>query len=77
MLGVVEEILTALEAVVEDWVAPWGKDCDGGLQCVECELETNLIIALACAAVGHSEAAFLLGNLDLGAGNDWTSKGCA
>lgn len=74
LLSVVEKILATLEAVVEDRVTPWGNDLNGGLQSVEGKLETDLVVALASAAVGNSETAFLLSNGDLGAGNDGTGK---
>ncbi|THW45416.1 Bystin-domain-containing protein [Aureobasidium pullulans] len=74
LLGVVEEILATLEAVVEDGVAPWGNDLDGGLQGVEGQLEADLVVALTGAAVRDSETALLLGDGDLGAGNDGTGE---
>jgi hypothetical protein len=55
--GIVEEVVAALEAVVEDWVSPWREDDDGGLKGVEGEFEADLIIALAGAAVRDGEAA--------------------
>jgi hypothetical protein len=74
LLGVVEKILTTLEAVVEDGVAPWGNDLDGGLQGVEAELEADLVVTLASAAVGDGETALLLGDGNLGAGDNRTGK---
>ncbi|TIA03603.1 Bystin-domain-containing protein [Aureobasidium pullulans] len=74
LLGVVEEILATLEAVVEDGVAPWGNDLDGGLQGVEGQLEADLVVALTGAAVRDGETALLLGDGNLGAGNDGTGK---
>ena len=47
------------------------------LKGVECELETNLVVAFACAAVGDELAAFLLGDLDLRASDDGACEGCA
>jgi hypothetical protein len=60
LLGVVEQVLTALEALVEDGVAPRGNDLDGGLEGVEGKLEANLVVTLTGAAVGDSEAALAL-----------------
>lgn len=58
--GVGKEIVTASETLVEDRVAPWGKDLDLGLQGVESELETDLVVTLSGAAVGDSETALAL-----------------
>ena len=49
---------------------PWGNNLDVGLQAVEGKLETNLVVALARAAVGDKLAAFLLGDADLGSRDD-------
>jgi hypothetical protein len=59
--GVVEQVLTALEALVEDGVAPRGNDLDVGLESVECKLEADLVVTLTGAAVGDGEAALALG----------------
>ena len=72
---ILKKILSALEALVEDWVTPRCDDLDGWLEGVECEFETDLVVALACAAVGDGEAAFLLGYGDLGASDDWAGEG--
>lgn len=61
LLGVVEQILAALEALVEDGVAPWGNDLDVRLEGVEGKFEANLVVTLTSAAVGDSEAALALG----------------
>lgn len=50
---------------------------DRGLQGVECQLKADLVVALTCAAVGDGEAALLLRDSDLGAGDDWAGEGCA
>lgn len=60
LLGVVEQVLTALEALVEDGVAPRGDDLDGRLKSVEGKLEANLVVTLTGAAVGDGEAALTL-----------------
>lgn len=61
LLGSVgEEIVTADEALVEDGVTPRGNDLDVGLEGVEGKLEANLVVTLASAAVGDSEAALTL-----------------
>lgn len=70
LLGVVEQILAALEAVAELGQPPGRDDLDGRLDCVEGELEADLVVALAGAAVGDEVAALLLGNADLRAGDD-------
>lgn len=72
--SVVEQVLAALETVAELGQPPGRNDLDGRLDGVESELEADLVIALARAAVGDEVAAFLLGDADLRAGNDWTSQ---
>jgi hypothetical protein len=71
LLGsVVEQVVAALEAVVEDGVPPGCDDLDAGLESVEGQLEADLVVTLASAAVGDGEAALLLGDGDLGTGDD-------
>lgn len=60
LLGVVEQVLTALEALVEDGVAPRGDDLDAGLEGVEGKLEANLVVTLTSATVRDGEAALAL-----------------
>ena len=74
LLSIVEEILPALEAVAEFGQPPWRNDLDGRLECVESQLEADLVVALACAAVRDESAAFLLRNADLCAGDDWAGQ---
>jgi hypothetical protein len=66
-----------LEAVVESWVTPWRNHFDAGLESVECEFETDLIVAFACAAVGDSHTTLFLCDCDLSAGNHWPGERCA
>jgi hypothetical protein len=47
------------------------------LEGVEGELEADLVVAFACAAVGDGEAVLLLCNCYLGAGDDWAGEGGA
>jgi hypothetical protein len=76
LLGsVVEEIVATLEAVVENGVSPGCNDLDAGLESVESQLEADLVVAFASAAVGDGEAALLLGDSDLGTGDDGASEG--
>ena len=56
---------------------PGSDDFDIWFQGIVCKFKTDLIVALAGASVGDCFAAFFLGNLDLAAGNHWTSKRCA
>jgi hypothetical protein len=72
--GVIEQVSAARKAVVELGQTPWRNDLDVGLQSVEGELETDLVVALASAAVGDGEAALLLGDRDLRTGNDGTGQ---
>lgn len=58
--GIVEQGITAGEAVVEDGVTPRGDDLDVGLEGVEGKFETNLVVTLAGASVGDSDSAFSL-----------------
>ena len=60
--GVGEERLAAGEAVVELGDAPGRDDLDVGLEAVEGELEADLVVALAGAAVRDVVAALLLGD---------------
>ena len=55
-----QEVVTASEALVEDRVTPRGNDLDLGLESVERKLEADLVVTLASAAVGDSEAALAL-----------------
>jgi hypothetical protein len=61
LLGIVEQILPALEAVAELGQPPRRNDLDGGLEGVEGQLEADLVVALAGAAVRNEAALFLLG----------------
>jgi hypothetical protein len=72
--GVVKEVASALELIVEDRVAPWCDDGDGRLKGVECKLESDLVVTLAGAAVGNSEASLLLRDRDLGTSDDRASE---
>jgi hypothetical protein len=74
-LCVVEEIVAACESLVEFGQTPGGNDLDGGLESVEREFETDLVVSLTGATVRDSNASFLLCNFDLGASNDGASKG--
>jgi hypothetical protein len=60
LLGVVEQVLTTLEALVEDGVAPRGNDLDFGLEGVEGKLEADLVVTLTSATVGDGETALAL-----------------
>jgi hypothetical protein len=51
LLSIVQKILPALEAIAELWQPPGCDDLDGGLECVESQLEADLVVALAGAAV--------------------------
>jgi hypothetical protein len=72
--GVGKEIVATGEALVETGVTPRSDDLDVGLESVEGELETDLIVTLAGTAVGDSKASFPLGNFDLCTSNDGTSQ---
>lgn len=62
LLGVVEQVLAALEPLVEDGVAPRGNDLNVRLEGVEGKLEADLVVTLSSAAVGDGEAALALGS---------------
>jgi hypothetical protein len=74
LLCVVEEVVTALESLVEFGQTPGGNDLDGGLKGVERELETDLIVSFACTAMRDSNTSFLLSYFDLRACDDRTSE---
>lgn len=48
---------------------------DGGLKSIESQLEADLVISFAGAAVGDELTALGLGDCDLGSSNDWSSEG--
>lgn len=48
-----------------------------GINILEGKLEADLVVALASAAVGDELAVVLLGNADLGTGNDGAGEGGA
>lgn len=48
--GIVEEVVTALEALEELGHAPWGNDLDLGVDGEEGKLEADLVVALSGAA---------------------------
>ena len=70
LLSVVEQIVTAGVLLEELGIAPWCNDLDGGLNGVESELEADLVVALAGAAMTDSNTAFLLCDAHLRSGND-------
>jgi hypothetical protein len=74
LLSIVKQVLPALEAITELGQPPWRDDLNGRLEGVESELEADLVVALASAAVGDELAAFLLCDADLCASNDWASQ---
>ena len=73
---IVQQIISALEGLVELWNAPRGDDLDGGLESIKGEFESNLVVAFAGATMGDVLAAFLLGDFDLSASDDGAGKGC-
>jgi hypothetical protein len=72
--GVVQESVTARETLVELGQSPWGDNLDLWLQSIECQLEADLVVTLSSATVADSEATLLLGNGDLGPGDDWAGQ---
>jgi len=74
LLSIVEEIVTAGVLLEELGITPWGNDLDRGLNGVESQLEADLVVALAGAAVTDSNTAFLLGDAHLRSGDDWSSQ---
>lgn len=70
LLGVLEQVLTTLELGDELGQPPWGNNLDGRVAGLEGELEADLVVALAGAAVADVLAVVLLGDADLGAGDD-------
>ena len=74
LLRIVEQILSALEAVAELGQPPRSNDLDVGLERIESELEADLVVALARAAVRDKATALLLCDADLCAGDDWAGQ---
>ena len=74
LISELKQIISALESLIELWHPPWSNDFDLGLQSIESKLETDLIIAFACAAMGDELASFLLSNGYLRSGNDWACE---
>ena len=72
--GVVEKVITALEAGVELGNSPWGDNLDIGLEGIEGKLKTDLVIAFTRAAVGDGNTTLSESNSNLGTGNDGTSE---
>ncbi len=73
--GVVEQIVSAGEAVVEFGDAPWGDDFDGGLEGVEGEFEADLVVTFAGAAVGDGDTVLFLRDGYLASGYDGAGEG--
>lgn len=57
------------------WNSPRGNNLDIRLQAIECELEANLVVALASAAMGDELALLTGSNFDHTSSNDWPGKG--
>jgi len=74
LLSIVEEIVTAGVLLEEFGVTPWSNDLDRRLDGVESELEADLVITLAGAAVTDSNTAFLLRDAHLRSGDDWSGQ---
>lgn len=72
--GIVEKVVTALEAVVELGNSPWGDNLDVGLEGIEGKLETDLVVTLTSAAVGDCNTLLSECNSNLGTGNDGTGE---
>jgi hypothetical protein len=74
---VVKKVVAALERLVKFWNSPWSNDLDGRLKSVECQLETDLIVAFTRATVTDELTAFFLGDFDLCTGNDGAGERCS
>lgn len=72
--SIVEQVIASLESLVKDGIAPRGNDLDGGLESIKCELEADLVVALAGTAVRYGKAALLLSNGDLRASRHRTGE---
>ena len=70
LFGIVEEVVAALESLVESWNPPGGEDLYTWIDSEEGELEAHLVVALAGAAMRDEVAGLLLGNAHLGSCND-------
>jgi hypothetical protein len=69
-----QQLLPSWEPLEEFGESPWCDDFDGGLDSEECKLESNLIIAFACASMAHSRALLTLGSSHHCACNYWPSQ---
>jgi hypothetical protein len=65
-----QEILATGETVEEGGNPPGGDNLKAGVACLPGKLESDLVVALASAAVAENLAVVLVGNPDLSAGND-------
>ena len=74
LLSVVKEIVTAGVLLEEFRVTPWCNDLDRRLDGVESQLEADLVVALAGAAVTDSDTTFLLRDAHLRSGDDWSGQ---
>lgn len=75
LLGrIVKQVVTTLESVEEGRVTPRSDDLNVRVNGVVCKLETDLVVALASAAVGNELAALSLDSLHHTTGDDGTSQ---
>ena len=73
-LRVVKQIIPSGKGLVELRDTPGSDDLDAGLQSVESEFETDLIVAFSGTAVRDELAFLFLSHGDLGTGDDGTSE---
>lgn len=73
----VEEVVAAGETVIELGKPPWGNDFDGGLESIESEFKSDLIIPFASTSVRDSDTVFLLSDRDLRTGDYGACKRCS
>jgi len=74
LLSVIKKIITAGVLLEEFGITPWSNDLDRGLDGVESQLEADLVITLAGAAVTDSDTAFLLRDAHLRSGDNWSGQ---
>ena len=65
----VKEVVAAGETVIKFGKPPWGNDFDGGLEGIESEFKSDLIIPLASASMRDSDTVLFLSDRDLRTGD--------
>lgn len=73
----VEEVIAAGETIIELGKPPWGNDFYGGLEGIESEFKSDLIIPFASTSMRNSDTVFLLSGRNLRTGDYGACKRCS